>query len=323
MAPTLLLLAAVVLASPLSTALAAARWPARMPVPALVLWQSVCLAAGLCAIGAGAVVALQPLGSNLFSATRKLLGHVARGHPTDGMTGHGIVAGTLAGAAALLLLVVLLRSAVVGAAGRRAHRRVLDLLTGPRADDSVGPAITSSVELLADVRILDHDRAVAYTVPGWHARVVLSVGLVDLLSGEELTAVVDHERAHVRSRHDLLVLPFQAWATTLGWVPGVRAAAAAVGELVEMQADDLAAERSSPRVLGRALARVALAGPSAVAWAPGQSLDDAGAFTTSVSRRVSRLERAEHPSAAAVAVVYLAAALLLAGPGVALLVGWR
>nr|WP_240189187.1 M56 family metallopeptidase [Nakamurella flavida] len=183
-------------------------------------------------------------------------------------------------------------------------------------------------EAAADVSILDHDRAVAYTLPGFHARIVLSVGMLDLLDVDQLGAVVEHERAHLRSRHDLLALPFQAWAAALGRVPGVRPARRAVAELTEMLADDAACTRSSQATLAAALARVALADggrsanrPAAAAELPTAS-GAAEVDGVQITRRVRRLLDPAPLPGAVTALVYLAAAALLSVPPVLLLLGW-
>lgn len=327
--------ASVLLAGPISGVLARARWTRRAPRAALVLWQALCLSAGICLVGAGFTVALAPYGPNMAAAGWTWLGDLGNGHPLARMSGAGIVAGTLASSAALILFGVLVRSVVLAVRRRRAHRLLLDLLTGDRAGVGVQPesadepdrppvprAAAASVldELLADVRILDHPTAVAYTLPGWHSRVVLSAGMLNLLARAELVAVIDHERAHVRSRHDLLVLPFQAWGTTLGWLPGVRAAAAAVAELTEMLADDWAGRRSSPSTLARALATVALAGVPADSGVVGyQTPAVAG---RSVAARVMRLLHPHPLPFLQLAWAHLAALLLLVLPLGVLLLGW-
>lgn len=329
-----LAITSVLLAAPVSAMLAGAGWMQRAPRAALVLWQAVCLAAGLCMIGAGLVLALEPLGDNIFDALGEWLPSLGGGHPLARMTGDGIVSGTLAAAAALILFGVLIRSIVLTVRRRRAHRMLLDLLTagrsglGPpqRAHDSrttqpSGGDDADVGDLLRDVRILDHSTAVAYTLPGWHSRIVLSAGLVDLLSRAELVAVIDHEKAHVRSRHDVLVLPFQAWATALGWLPGVRAAAGSVAELTEMLADDWAARRSTSATLARALAVVALAGVPAGSGVVGSQTPAVAG--RSVAARVSRLLHPYPLPLWRLSCVYVAAALLLVIPAVAVVVGWR
>ncbi len=307
----------ILLAAPVSALLARARWPTRAPRAALLLWQAVCLASGLCMIGAGLVLALEPLGHNLVTALLTWLHRLFDGQALVGMTGHGIVTGTLATSAALILVGILVRSVLVTLRRRRAHRMLLDLLTGDRGWDARRGEVA---DLLANVRILDHSTAIAYTLPGWHSRVVLSAGLLDLLGRPELVAVIDHEMAHVRSRHDLLVLPFQAWGTALGWLPGVRAAAESVAELTEMLADDWAVRRSSPATLAKALATVALAGVQAGASVAGSQTPAVAG--RSVAARVERLLRPCPLPLGWLICVYLAAAVLLAGPAAVMLIGW-
>ncbi|MTD16456.1 M48 family metalloprotease [Nakamurella sp. YIM 132087] len=315
----LLAVASVILAGPVSWLLARARWTRSAPRAALVLFQSVCLAAGLSLVGAGFVIAVERLGHNIVTGVWQFGLDALDGRPLAGMTGRGIMAGTLATAVAVVLFGTLLRSLVLAQRRRRAHRMLLDLLTGEQPGAGEGGTARGG-DVLAGVRILDHAGPVAYTLPGWHSRVVLTAGLVDLLDPDELAAVVAHERAHVRSRHDLLVLPFQAWSTVLGWLPGVRQAAASVAELTEMLADDWAVRQTSAPALTRALAKVALAG------VPQQGAG--GAITPAVAGRAvaGRVERLRQPAGTrtpSAALVYLLAALLLAVPTVALVIGWR
>jgi Zn-dependent protease with chaperone function len=172
-----------------------------------------------------------------------------------------------------------------------------------------------------DVRILDHRAAVAYTLPGWHSRVVLSAGLVDLLTGPELAAVIEHERAHLRARHDLLVLPFQAWAVALGKIPGVRLAGGSVAELTEMLADDVAASRTSRSSLASALAKVALSGTTPLV--PPNRLADSPAITgTAVADRVRRLLDPEPLTPLQTAAVWTMSVALLSIPASVLLLRW-
>ncbi|MGH3431444.1 MAG: hypothetical protein ACRDQB_01265, partial [Thermocrispum sp.] len=63
-----LLVVGLALAEPLSRWLAAARWPHRDPVGALLVWQAVGLAGGLSLLGAGVTAALAPLGDGLWDA---------------------------------------------------------------------------------------------------------------------------------------------------------------------------------------------------------------------------------------------------------------
>ena len=177
---------------------------------------------------------------------------------------------------------------------RRTHRSLIDLLS------QAGAGRRRHSELVSDVRVLDHASAVAYSVPGWHSRVVLSAGPARPAHRPELAAVLEHERAHLRSRHDLLILPFQAWAASLGPVPGVQMARKAVAGLAEMLADDLALRRARPAVLASALAKVTLAtAPSGADGAdPGADLTGAsatGSRAVAVATMTGRVRRLLDP----------------------------
>ncbi len=106
--------------------------------------------------------------------------------------------------------------------------------------------------------VLDHETPVAYCLPSFSGSVtVLSRGLVQKLSPDELRAVMAHERAHLDQRHDLLLLAFTSWNDALPWLPTSRLSLAAVQELVEMLADDAALREVQSPTLLRALLTVA------------------------------------------------------------------
>jgi bla regulator protein blaR1 len=77
--------------------------------------------------------------------------------------------------------------------------------------------------------------------------------MVAELDGDQLAAVVAHERAHLRERHHLLLLPFVAWEAALPVLPAAARAHAGVRELVEMRADDVALASLSGTTLRRTL----------------------------------------------------------------------
>ena len=162
--------------------------------------------------------------------------------------------------------------------------------------------------------MLDHPAAAAYCVPGLRSRIVISAGTLELLDQAELAAVLAHERAHLRERHDLVLLPFTALLRVFRWSAVARRAEGAVALLVEMLADDHALRHRPARELATALLRVGAAGsrvPSgALAAAPGASGGDG-----EVAVRVARLLRpVPGLPAPAVALVCGAAVLLVAVP---------
>lgn len=317
---TLILIGAV-LTAPVSVRLARAQWTRRAPRSALVLWQAVCLAAGFSIVSGLVLLAVEPMGDTVLGAAWNFFAALLSG--TLHLPVWRLVCGAAAAVLTVVLLTVLGRTAVLTTRRRRAHRQVLDLLTGPSPKKAVDgrPVAVGGLSRVPEVRILDHRAAVAYTLPGWHSRVVLSAGLVDLLTEQELAAVIEHERAHLRARHDLLVLPFQAWAVALGRIPGVRLAGGSVAELTEMLADDIAASHTSRATLASALAKVALSGEPPVV--PPNRLADTPAITgTAVADRVRRLLDPKPLSALETAAVWTMSIVLLAIPASVLLLHW-
>ena len=174
--------------------------------------------------------------------------------------------------------------------------------------DSCAQARTGRGEL----RILDVAQPLAYCLPGVRSRVVVSEGTLSTLDSAEVTAILTHERAHLRARHDLVLEAFTA--VHAAFPRFVRSASAldAVRLLIELLADDAAVRTAGPTPLARALVACAAGRTPSGAMA-------AGGPTTVV--RVRRLAgRPNSPMIAAAA--YLGAVAVLVVPTVALAVPW-
>ena len=288
-----LLVLGVVLAEPASRALARAHWPVRDPVGALLVWQAVGLAGGLALLGAGVVYGLAPLGGSLPAAL------AAVGPDAPARLGPLHVAALVAALLLALRLVGVLAAITVRTLrARRRHRDLLDVLGTP------WPAAPGA-------RVLDHPVPVAYCLPGLRSRLVLSAGVLDVLDPAGVRAVLAHERAHLRERHDLVVLPFVAWGATAPFVRGMVCAQLAVAALIEMRADDVAACRSRPAELVGALRTMGGAAPAAAL----------SSFTTALDSRLARISDPPPPLPPLLRVLVRAAALgLVAVPTVLLLV---
>lgn len=236
---------AVILAWPAPIALSRAQWPARAPFTAMVLWQSIALAGGLSMIGAMLVWGLEPLGDNLVSATAGFWDVASNQRSAVTL---GVVHVFALSAACLLgahLIFTLILTFVRIRRQRRRHRDLLALLSSPALDK---PATL----------VIKHPVPVAYCLPGGARSVtVLSDGLLDLLSRDELDAVLTHERAHLHQRHHLLLWAFAAWRAALPWLPTSQLAQRSVNELIEMLADDEALKHVKESTLVRAIAIVA------------------------------------------------------------------
>ncbi|WP_049568987.1 M56 family metallopeptidase [Nonomuraea sp. SBT364] len=221
-----------------------ARWTSRAPRVAIILWQSLGLAWGLATTGAMLAYGVDPYGIGVLPGLLAFAQGLAPLQPWDALHVLAMIAGLTA---LTVLVVVLLTAGVQALRARRRHRTLLRLIS---RDDPIVPG----------VRVLDHPSAAAYCVPGLRSQVVVSEGALKLLSQDELKAVLAHEAAHVRERHDLVLLPFAALRRALPWSKVVCDAQAQVELLVEMAADDRARRYCSPRRLATALLRFGTAG---------------------------------------------------------------
>lgn len=109
-------------------------------------------------------------------------------------------------------------------------------------------------------------RPAAWCCPGRGRAVYLTEGAAALLSGEDLSALIAHESAHLERRHHRLVLAADIagqLASRVGLLQGMQAQ---VRLLVELEADGVAVARHGRAAMMRALLAVAGhrgAGPSA------------------------------------------------------------
>ncbi|TWF81582.1 peptidase M48-like protein [Pseudonocardia hierapolitana] len=284
-AALLLLVLGVLLAEPVSRYLARAHWPARDPVGALLVWQAIGLAGGLALLGSGIVYALAPLGPTLPVALGNAAGTLAAGRLPDLGYSH-VLALVAALVLALRLVGVLVAVMVRTLRARQRHRDLLDLLATPWPD-------------VPHAHVLDHPVPVAYCLPGLRSRLVVSAGVLDALDPPAVKAVLAHEHAHLRERHDLVVLPFVAWGATAPFVRGMVCAQVAVAALVEMRADDVASAAVTPKQLTGALRTVGGAAPAAAL----------SSFTDALDRRLLRIVRPPAPLPAAVRLLVRLAAL--------------
>ena len=305
MYPPLLVLAAVAVGSvPGAALLASARWPYRSPGAAILLWQALGLSWGLAAVGAiaaaGAVPGRYGVAGGALSGAARALRSAALGFGVPAISAVARLAALAASAALFVLLVwVLVAASAAVLVARRRHRLLLSLLA--HGDPKVPGAL-----------VVDHPAAAAYCVPGLRSKIVVSAGTLDLLDAAELAAVLAHERAHLRARHDLVLLPFSALSRAFPRSPLVGRAHTTVALLVEMLADDRALRQRPARELATALLRV---GASGAGRAPSGALAAASTADTEMVARVARLltPQARLPLPAQ-ALVCCTAALLVAVP---------
>jgi Zn-dependent protease with chaperone function len=238
-----------------SRMLGRARWIARAPLLAIVVYLaagwSVIVALGL----AGLTLAVHA--TALGGGLSHLIGAcVLRLRSTYGTPGGATVAGlglTLAGA-------VVARAAFtavthVRAAGRQALRHAQTARLVGRPEPALGALL------------VEHAQPAAYCVAGRHPTVILTTGAVQALDSGQLEAVLAHERAHLAGRHHRLLALARIGREVLPFLPLMRDAEEQVARLVELHADDAAARARDPRLLATALVVLATAASPASALA--------------------------------------------------------
>ncbi|BBY83603.1 M56 family metallopeptidase [Mycolicibacterium pulveris] len=295
---------ALVLSGPVPAVLARAAWPMRAPRAAIVLWQAIALAAVLSAFSAGIAIA-----SRLFAPgpdgrpTAYIFSEIdALGWPV--WTAYVVVFALTLVIGARLALAVL--QVAIATRRRRAHHRMVVDLVGKSQRCHHLPAGGYGL------RILDVDQPLAYCLPGVRSRVVVSEGTLTALADNEFAAILSHERAHLRARHDLVLEMFTAVHAAFPRFVRSASALGAVRLLIEMLADDAAVRTAGPTPLARALVACA-GGPT-----PSGALA-AGGPTTLL--RVRRLAGRGNSVVLGMAA-YLAAAAVLVVPTYAVALPW-
>jgi Zn-dependent protease with chaperone function len=226
-----------------------AGWPLRAPRlgAAAVLAAAWSVLLALVLAGATLVLPASSLTTDVVSLIGACLDRVRAAYASPGgaavvVSGHALSVG--------------LGTRVVWVAGRlaasrrteRRRHRLLIRLAGRRLPDAAAV-------------VLDSPGAVAYCVAGRHPAVVVTSGAVDLLSAEQLDAVLAHEQAHLRARHHRWISAAALAARSLPFVPLLRETPGRLAGLLEMDADELAAHQHDRRVLASALVTVGTGGP--------------------------------------------------------------
>jgi Zn-dependent protease with chaperone function len=272
----------------------------------MVLWQAIALAAVLSAFSAGIAIATRLLMPGPDGRpTASIIGAAGRlGWPL--WTAY-LAAFALTVLVGVRLVVAVLRVAIANRRRRAHHRMVVDLV-GVGHD----AALAQPCSRTRDLRVLEVAEPLAYCLPGVRSRVVVSEGTLNNLTNDEVAAILTHERAHLRARHDLVLEAFTAVHAAFPRLVRSANALDAVQLLVELLADDAAVRAAGRTPLARAVVACASG------RAPSGALAAGGPSTVVRVRRLSGRGNSAMLSAAA----YLAAAAVLVVPTVALAVPW-
>lgn len=243
-------------------------WAHRHPAPAIILWLSTLC--GTLAAGAGFVALVVFSSPGPGHGVVEWLSRCVGPHAHPGSV-----------LAAVLSLICVVASAITGqiavrrlratVAARRRHREMLGLVVNTHDD-------------LDDTCVLDHPVPVAYCLPARERPIVVSTGTLALLDSAQLAAVLEHERAHLRGRHHLVLTLVDALCGAVPRAATFRDARSALAQLLEQVADDAAARRHGRAAVSSALRCLAITACPTGALAAGAG--DSGLL----EQRLERLE---------------------------------
>ncbi len=286
-APLILLGYALLVGSLGGRLLQRASWPQRSPRTGILAWQAMTFSVPLSVVLAGTALALPTLpittdlANWLDACARALQTHYA----TPGGAAMATAGAALAGGVSVRLVYCLAIGWSVARRCRAQQRRGLELIADHNAQSGA--------------LVVRHGTPAVYCMPGRRGQVVMTTGALDTLDGLEIAAVLAHERAHLRARHDVVLAAARAVHAAFPFVPLFATAHAQLARLVEMHADDAALRNSDRRDLATAL--VTLAG----AAHPAGTLAAAGG---AVLTRVQRLARPVEPLGMAGSMLAVSAA---------------
>jgi hypothetical protein len=273
-----------------------ARWPHRAPALAAAVWHALVVSFSIGAALAAYHLAMpaEHLNAGVMGLLNSCGMDVGAGDP--GTADRLAVA--LPAAIGVALTGSLAFHVVRARRARTRHREAVDM---------VG---RHSLRLRATV--LPYDVPAAYSLPGRHARIVISEAAVRQLTPEQLGAVLEHEKAHISGRHHLVLAATDAFHSVFRPLPLARHAREQTALLLEMVADDWALRGHSGEVLATAMYEMAAASAPKGAFG-------AGGHTVLIRlKRVLGPRKAPHPALrgamAAMAVAVPLLPLLVACP---------
>lgn len=160
-------------------------------------------------------------------------------------------------------------------------------VVGPRTVPLLEPVLTLAGQLGLDgrVHLVDDADAYAFTQGLTRPRIWLSTAMVDLLDEEELAAVLQHERHHLRQRDPLRVWLSRAVAHGLFFVPAASALRNAYLVAKEMEAD---AASQADAALAGALLKLLRQGSTLPAYANVAAIGPLDATTLRIERLLQR-----------------------------------
>ncbi len=250
-------------------ALARATWPTRAPHLGIAVW----LALSLSWLMSVALAGLTLVSPRLVVVLPVELSSVAARVEHGAVAGAGglwlaVAGAVLLGAVAIRVGFAMVRMFVVAGRSRRRHAAALRLVG--RHSPELGAMVLASTA------------PAAYCLAGRNRsrQIVVTTAALRILDTAQLRALLAHERAHLRGRHHQVLLVARGLRHAFPWLPLFTRAGREVETLVEMAADDAAAQRYDGGTVAAALVGLARSGTPAAAL---------GASGHAVARRVSRM----------------------------------
>lgn len=240
-----LLAYAVVVGTGGAALLRGCRWPQHAPRLGVAAWQGLSVSVLGALVLAGLLVVLP--GEALSNGLAGLLDACVLAVRAQYATPGGAVVHVAAG---IGTLTVVARAGYFLSRGLRQSRR-------GRVEHLAGLRLTARRDATLNAYVVEHPVAVAYCLPGRRAGVVLTSAATTALGQDELAAVLAHERAHLRGRHHFLLCGANALAATVPCLPVFAWAATEQAALLELVADDVAAQGGTDLAVARALVLLA------------------------------------------------------------------
>lgn len=233
----------------------------RQLVPSTWSWMCLlCLMVGAATIEVAFMLyaALTALGAvgipGLANLCQRMLNALVPGGRVFGWLGAGLAVAVAVGA-------------VIGAIRARRDRAIV------RASSELGVRIAGSSP---DLVLLPTDVVIALSISGAPDQVIVSEGLVQILSDEELSVVLAHEAAHLKHHHERFAIIASAIVHALWFIPLINRSTGTLRLAIERWADEAAAGLAPDgrRHLESALVKVSCSGaaPTILAFSGSDSV---------------------------------------------------
>lgn len=242
-----------------SRLLRGARWTRRAPGLGIVLWQALTASVVLATMLAGLALALPslPVSAGLASLIDACVSALRQQYQTPGGIGLSVAGAILA----------------VGVAGRVSYctTSALRKIRRNRLTQHQHLTLAARYDNTWQVSVVEHHAPAAYCVPGRGSKVVFTTGALSNLDDQQVRAVISHERAHLRGRHDLVLALAGALRQAFPHLACMKIGQAELARLLEMRADDIALRTTDRLVMANALVTLANAPLPAGALGAGSS----------------------------------------------------